>query len=71
MDKENAVKAEIDCPYCGGQGWYEGTGTHWAMGPDGDAVPEPEPIQIQCECCGGSGTIETNAAIEKQKESGK
>jgi RecJ-like exonuclease len=48
------------CPFCGGDGWYQETGSE--HGCDGteemciETCPVPVPIQVQCQACEGTGT---------------
>jgi len=56
------VKVKVKCQKCGGDGWYEGVGTHSFYDGDWTLCHEPEPIQVQCEACCGYGDFE----IEKE-----
>ena len=50
--------SDKDCPHCGGEGWYPGTGTESVHHPQCDGytchhlcpIPVPVEIQIECEC---------------------
>lgn len=45
------------CGHCGGQGWYQGTGSEHHPSCDGSCYegmcPVPVPIQVECKCNGG------------------
>jgi DnaJ-class molecular chaperone len=68
--------AEIDCPECNGDGWYQETESgHGCDGtPQSCAVrcPVPIPVQVECGACRGSGSIEISAAEARawQREDG-
>ena len=63
---------EVDCPSCGGQGWYTGSRPgccgNVRHGECQGHCAIPEPTQEECEQCWGHGTIAVRAATPPATE---